>query len=111
MIIGSIMLFDTAGPFLKLSLATILPAVLITVLFFTVAIRLAYRAWKRRPVTGKEGLVGLEGVAMSDIADEGMVLVHGEYWKAYSEEHIAKGDHILVESVEGLKIKVTKKTL
>lgn len=109
MIIGSIMLFDTAGPFLKLSLSTILPAVLITVLFFTVAIRLAYKAWKRQPVTGQEGLVGLEGIAMSDISNEGMVLVHGEYWKAYSIEPIQKGEPVIVESVEGLRIKVSKK--
>jgi membrane-bound serine protease (ClpP class) len=110
MIIGSIMLFDTAGPFIRLSLATILPAVFITVLFFTIAVRLTYKAWKRRPITGKEGLVGLEGVAMSDISDKGMAMVHGEYWKAFSDDTIEKGDAVIVESVEGLRVKVTKKT-
>lgn len=109
-IIGSIMLFESPGPFLKLSFGVILPAAIITALFFTVTIRLAYRAWKRKPVTGQEGLVGLEGTALTDVSEDGMVLVHGEYWKAQSDEPLKKGEPIIVESVKGLQIKVRKKS-
>jgi membrane-bound serine protease (ClpP class) len=109
MIIGSLMLFESPSPFMKLSLYIILPAVLITALFFTLTIRLAYKAYKRKPVTGSEGLIGEVGVAGTDISkDEGMVLLHGERWAAYSDEPISKGEKIVIEAVSGLKVKVRK---
>ena len=94
---------------MKLSLFLILPAVIITALFFTVILGLAYKAYRRKPVTGSEGLIGLEGIANTDITKtSGMVLLHGELWSAYSDEPISKGEKIVVESVSGLKVKVRK---
>jgi membrane-bound serine protease (ClpP class) len=109
MLLGSLMLFESPGPFMKLSLFLVLPAVIVTALFFTVVVGLAYRAYKRKPVTGSEGLVGMEGIANTDIArDSGIVLLHGEIWSAYSDETISKSEKIVVESVSGLKVKVRK---
>ena len=108
MIIGSLMLFESPGPFLKLSIYLILPAALLTALFFSVTVGLALKAWKRKPVTGIEGLVGIEGLAHTDIYKDGMALVRGEYWQAYSDEPIKKGERIRVESVSGLRIKVKR---
>jgi membrane-bound serine protease (ClpP class) len=109
MLLGSLMLFESPGPFMKLSLFLILPAVIITALFFTVILGLAYKAYRRKPVTGSEGLIGLEGIANTDITKtSGMVLLHGELWSAYSDEPISKGEKIVVESVSGLKVKVRK---
>jgi membrane-bound serine protease (ClpP class) len=112
MVIGSIMLFESPAPFMKLSLYVILPAAIITALFFSLTLGLAFKAFKRKPVTGSEGLLGGEGVASTDITrDGGMVLLHGERWSAYSDETIAKGEKIIVESVSGLKVKVKVKRL
>ncbi len=109
MIIGSLMLFESPAPFMKLSLYLVLPAAIITALFFTVTLSLAFKAYKRRPVTGSEGLIGMKGAADTDITkDEGMVSLHGERWSAYSDEPIAKGEGIIVEAVSGLKVKVRK---
>lgn len=109
MIIGSLMLFESPAPFMKLSLSLMLPAVIITVLFFTIVLRLAYKAYRRKPVTGAEGLIGVEGIANTNITkDGGMVLLHGEIWSAYSDEPVLKGEKIIVESVSGLKVKVKK---
>ncbi|MBT9537528.1 MAG: nodulation protein NfeD [Nitrospirae bacterium] len=109
MLLGSLMLFESPGPFMKLSLFLILPAVIVTALFFTVVVGLAYRAYKRKPVTGSEGLIGLEGIAKTDITkDSGMVLLHGEIWSAYSDEPIPKGEKVVVELVLGLRVKVRK---
>lgn len=109
MLLGSLMLFESPGPFMKLSLFLILPAVIITALFFTVVVGLAYKAYKRKYVTGSEGLVGMEGIANTDITkDSGMVLLHGEIWSAYSDETISKSEKIVVESLSGLKVKVRK---
>ncbi len=108
MVIGSIMLFESPAPFFKISLYIIVPAAIVTALFFTLTFSLALKAWRRKPVTGKEGLLGQEGIAHTDINGEGMVLVRGEYWQAYSDEPIKKGDKVIVESVSGLKIKVKR---
>jgi len=109
MIIGSLMLFESSAPFMKLSLSIILPAVIITTLFFTLTFGLAFKAYKRKPVTGSEGLIGLKGVADTDIThDTGMVSLHGELWSAYSDEPVSKGEKVVVDAVSGLKVKVRK---
>ncbi|MFN3395855.1 MAG: NfeD family protein [Thermodesulfovibrionales bacterium] len=109
MVIGSLMLFESPGPFIKLSIYLILPAAIATALFFTLTIGLALKAHRRRPVTGTEGLVGAEGIARTEITGEGgIVYVHGEIWQAISDERIEEGDKIVVEEVRGLKIKVKK---
>lgn len=110
MVIGSLMLFESPEPMLRLSLYIILPAVIMTALFFSVTFSLVYRAHRRRPVTGSEGLVGMEGTASSEITQEGgVVMVRGEIWSASSDEAIGKGEKVTVEAVSGLKIKVKKR--
>jgi membrane-bound serine protease (ClpP class) len=109
MVIGSLMLFETPGPFMRLSLLVILPAVIMTALFFTIVLGLAYKAYKRKPVTGAEGLIGLEGTVRTDITEDGgMVSLHGELWSAYSDEHVPKGEKVTVEAVKGLMVKVRR---
>jgi membrane-bound serine protease (ClpP class) len=109
MTIGSLMLFETPGPFMKLSLLLVLPAVIMTALFFSVVVGLAYKAQRRKPVTGPEGLTGLEGLTRTEITDEGgTVSVRGELWSADSQERIPKGERVIVESVKGLKLRVRR---
>ncbi len=109
MVIGSLMLFESPLPFFRVSLKVILPAVILTTIFFTLTITLAVRAYRRRPATGSEGLVGLEGEARSDIDKEGSVFVHGEIWRAWSDEPIKKGQKVIVDKVERLRLKVRPK--
>ncbi len=71
---------------------------------------LVYRALRRRPSTGSEGLIGEKGKALSAIFRQGEVFVHGEIWKAVSEEEIQEGDAIEVTKVDGLALKVRKVT-
>lgn len=108
MLIGSLMLFESPLPFFKLSLKVVLPGVILTALFFFLTIRLALKAYRRKPTTGAEGLVGLEGKAKTDIHKEGMVFVHGELWKAWSDEPVKSGERVIVEKVEHLKLKVRR---
>jgi len=109
LLIGSLMLFESSAPFMKLSLSVILPAVFFVSFFFVVTIRLAVKAYRSKPATGSEGLVGLEGIANTDITREGgMISLHGELWKAQSDDPITKGDRVIVESVRGLTVKVKK---
>jgi membrane-bound serine protease (ClpP class) len=106
MVIGSLMLFESPLPFFKLSLKVVLPAVFLTTLFFALTIFLAIKAYRRKPVTGAEGLIGLEGDAKTDIHKDGQIFVHGEIWKAFSEDPIKAGEKVIVEKVENLRVKV-----
>jgi membrane-bound serine protease (ClpP class) len=108
--LGSLMLFDSPSPFLRISLSIIIPATVVTALFFVVTFRLAYKAHKRKPVTGGEGLVGLEGITKTEVGPEGgMVRVHGEFWSASSDKRIGKNEPVIVETVSGLKLRVRSK--
>ncbi|MDI1471014.1 MAG: nodulation protein NfeD [Thermodesulfovibrio sp.] len=108
-LLGSLMLFDTANPLFKLSLSVIIPVTAITALFFGFLLRLAYKAHKRKPVTGIEELIGLRGIAKTDIdSHKGMVMVHGELWQAVSDEEIKKDEEVVVEDVKGLTLKVRR---
>ena len=108
--LGSLMLFESPMPFLRVSLSIIIPAALITAFFFVVTFRLVYKAHKKKHATGSEALVGLEGTTKSDVGPQGgMVQVHGEFWSAYSDASIVKDEKVTVEAVSGLKLRVKKK--
>jgi membrane-bound serine protease (ClpP class) len=108
-LLGSLMLFDTANPLFKLSLSVVIPVTAITALFFAFLLRLAYKAHRRKPVTGIEELIGLRGFAKTDIdSRKGMVMVHGELWQAVSDEEIKKDEEVVVEDVKGLTLKVRR---
>jgi len=48
------------------------------------------------------------GIAVSNISPEGQVKIHGEYWKALSNQKIKKNEKVKVINVEGLKLIVEK---
>lgn len=106
MTIGSLMLFDSPVPFFRISLSVIIPSIVTTVALFVITISLVVKAHRRRPATGAEGLIGSTGVAKTDILTEGSVFLHGEIWAAWSDTAIKKGEAIVVEKVEDLKLKV-----
>lgn len=69
---------------------------------------IVFRALRRRPTTGIEGLIGKKGKALTAICDQGEVFLHGEIWKATSEDEIQEGDAVEVTSVDGLVLKVRR---
>lgn len=86
------------------AIAGTLPFAAITVLLM----RLVLRSRKWKPATGKEQLVGSQGVVTSAVPDggEGIVRVHGELWRAVSSAPIAEHKTIRVTRVDGLKVHV-----
>lgn len=108
MIFGSLLLFESPEPYLRVSWGVILPTVLATTLFILIAVTKAVQAHRRKPVTGREGLVGETGTAESDLAPEGKVFVRGEYWDAVGDERIAQGEKVVVAAVEGMRLRVRK---
>ena len=104
MLLGSLMLFRS--PAIKVSLSIIIPAVLVTAVFFIFAMGMALRVRAKKATTGKQGLVGENGITLSSLTPEGQVSVHGEIWKAVGTQTIQKGKKVEVVAVEGLILKV-----
>ncbi len=108
MILGSIMLIKTDVPFFRISWIVILPAALLTALFFAAAIGMAVKAHRRQPVTGVEGIIGEPGEAYTDIHPEGKAFVHGEIWDARSDEPIKQGDKVKIVGTDRMTVIVKK---
>lgn len=106
--LGSLMLFDSPVPFLRVSFDVIIPVVTVTSACFILVVYLAIKAHRRKPTTGREGLVGEKGIAKSKIDPQGKVFVHGEYWDAVSDETISEGTKVKVTEVKDNEIKVKK---
>jgi membrane-bound serine protease (ClpP class) len=104
LIMGSLLLFDTTEPALRLSLQVLIPAILVASGFFIVVIWLAIKAQLRKHSTGVEAMAGAEAEVVTDIDNEGKVFLRGEYWKATSEKPIKKGAKVKVVKVEGLSL-------
>jgi membrane-bound serine protease (ClpP class) len=110
-VIGSIMLVDLPGSVFSISLGTIVFVAIFSALFLFGILSFAVRAQLMKVKTGSEGLVGETGVARTQFTagGQGKVMVHGELWKASSEEEIHEGDAIIVIALDGLLVKVRKK--
>ncbi len=108
LLLGSLMLIESPTEYMRISLTVIIPAVLVSAGFFTFAVTKAIKARLQKPTTGMEGLIGEIGIAVTEIAPEGKVSVHGEYWNAFSEEKIEKGQKVEVISVKNLKLQVKR---
>lgn len=106
--IGSLMLFDSPLPFMRLSLWVVLPTVVTITALFLGAMYYGLKIRHKKPISGVEGLVDEIGIANTNIANEGKIFLDGEYWDAWSDEPIKAGEKVKVLEVKGLKLKVTK---
>jgi membrane-bound serine protease (ClpP class) len=106
MLLGAMFLIRSpltpGGVSVGVALGVTLPFAFIAV--FLMRLVLKSRRWKS--VTGKEELIGAEGVVTSDVpaGGEGMIRVHGELWRASARSHVAEGTPVRVTSMEGLKL-------
>lgn len=110
LILGSMILFDSQAPELRVSLRLIVPIVLALSVIVIFLVRLAVASQKRRPVTGTVGMIDEVGRALTGIPADGtgQVSVHGEIWRATSNEPIDEGEAVSVTSVDGLTLLVRK---
>jgi membrane-bound serine protease (ClpP class) len=100
-VIGSLMLFDPAGPGYQVSIWVALAIAGTFVLLFVFALTKIVQSRRKRPVTGQEDLVGQIGVVRKSLDPAGLVFVHGELWQARSDsERIEAGEDVIVESID-----------
>ncbi|MCK4527056.1 nodulation protein NfeD [candidate division WOR-3 bacterium] len=110
MALGSMMLINTDVPFLQISRPIIAAVVGTTAAFFLFALGAIIKAMRRKPSTGKEGMLHEIGTAVSDIdSKDGKVFIHGEYWNAISDKDIKEGEEVEIVEIQRLKLTVRKK--
>jgi membrane-bound serine protease (ClpP class) len=109
-VIGSLMLFDPAGPHYQVSLWV---AIAIAGTFFIVmvfAVTKVIQARRRPATTGREELIGEVGVVRKALDPRGLVFVHGELWQARTDgETLERGTVVRVDAIEdGLVLEVSQ---
>lgn len=108
MILGAMMLVDASVPEMRVSLRTLLPAVLAMAAWTLTLVTLVVRSQRLRATTGAEGIVGQAAVAETELSPDGWVRVQGERWKATAEAGASAGDRLRVTAVDGLTLRVRK---
>ncbi len=106
MVLGALILIDTSVPELKIRLSTAVAVTLPFALITVFLLQLVIRARRMKVVTGTAGMLDEIGVAKTELAPEGKVFVHGEWWNAVSSAPLPLGAKVRVVGMEGLKLRV-----
>ena len=84
--------------------------VVIAAVLLAIAAFLVYAAAKAQYAkvkTGKEALIGAEGVAVTDLKPKGEIRVNGEFWQAIAKDApISNGQPVKVMGMEGMFLQV-----
>lgn len=106
MVLGAVMLVNGPIPEMRVHWSTAiglaLPFSAITVLLLS----LVLRARRHKVTTGVEGMIGITGAAFTELAPEGKVFVHGEYWDAVANSPVPAGARVRVTAIDKLKLTV-----
>ena len=113
MVLGALFLIRSpltgAGVSLGTALGVTVPFALVTIFLM----RLVLRSFRWKQATGAEQMVGAEGevteafeASAPEQPGRGMVLVHGELWRAVAREKIPKGAQVRVVKMDGLTLQV-----
>lgn len=108
-VVGSLLLFDPAGPAYQVSLPVAIAIGGTLALFVGLVVSKVWRARRRTPTTGVEELVGATAVVRRTLDPAGLVFVHGELWQARSGEGpIEVGETVCVDGMDGLVLSVRR---
>ena len=107
-VLGSLFLFDTPESDLLVDRSIIFTAVACVSGMMLIVGSLALKAWRQKPLSGQEGLVGEIGEVKVRLSPRGKVWVHGEYWNAEGEEEVEAGERVRVIGVERMVLKVRR---
>jgi len=102
MAIGMITLFHNLPSPYHTSVPLVVSVTVVLGAFWAFAISKAISLRRSPPRVGPHELVGMEGV----VRQPGLVFVRGELWQAESPEPLRPGQHVQVEELDGLSLKV-----
>jgi membrane-bound serine protease (ClpP class) len=108
MLLGAMFLIrsplTSSGVSLGMAIAVTLPFAVLSVFLM----RLVLRSRKWKSATGREEMLGEQGIVVAPIAGgaEGLIRIHGELWRAVAAQPVAEGKPVRVLKIEGLKLYV-----
>jgi len=112
-IAGALILFNSPSipSFQHVSVPLVVATGLVTAVTFGAIVSFAVRAQRKPILTGKESVVGKEGVVKKRLDPTGSVQLNAELWTAESltSEMIPAGVSVRVVEVRGLKLMVERK--
>jgi membrane-bound serine protease (ClpP class) len=106
MALGAVMLIDSPIPELRIHWSTAIGLALPFSAITAALVVLVVRARRNKVETGTEGMIGEIGTVIADLAPEGKVFVHGEYWNAVCKIHVPAGARVRVTGIDRLKLAV-----
>jgi len=106
MVLGAMILIKSPWPEARIHFPTALSVALPLGAITVILLQFAIVAKRRKAVTGEAGMIGLIGVAQTDLDPAGEIWVHGELWKARSTGRIPQGSRVRVREIEGLTLVV-----
>ncbi|MDX1695114.1 MAG: nodulation protein NfeD [Ketobacteraceae bacterium] len=109
-VVGSIILMDTDLPAYQIAFPLIAGFALSSFLLFGVGLNMAMRARKLKYATGNESWIGKKAIASEAFIGKGHVRVEGERWRAECSEPVEANDEVIIDEINGLTLKVHKKT-
>jgi membrane-bound serine protease (ClpP class) len=107
--LGSMLLINApqGAPWLEISISAIIGATAALGGFFLFVAGSLARLRGKKPVTGREGLIGQVGEVRTPLDPKGTVFVTGELWSAVSDDgRVAVGQRVEVVGLSGLTLSV-----
>lgn len=113
-ILGSYLLIsDNAPPGYQVSRAAIWAMAGCLLIFSLFLASAVMKIRMRKPVTGRQALLGSLGVVRRGLSPHGFVFLHGELWEAYSStgQELPAGAPVIVTAMHGLQLAVRPATV
>lgn len=106
--LGALMLFQDLPEDMQISMYWLIPATILTVLFFFWIVAYGIKAQYGAVRSGIESTIGRHVEVIDDIApgSQGRVFFEGEYWTAESDENLKEGDYCEIVEYKGLRVVV-----
>jgi membrane-bound serine protease (ClpP class) len=107
-IVGSVLLMDTEVPAYRIALPVILAVAAVSAALLVLVLGMLMRARGQPVVTGLQRLVGATAVVEALPGGAARVSLDGEMWAVACDESLAPHDKVIVESIDGLTLRVSK---
>lgn len=105
-ILGSFLLFNEPETGMAIAMPILIFVTIVSVILLSFVLSLAIRARNRPVVSGKEEMLSEIGIVEHDFEDKGWIKIHGEIWKASSDQPLKAGQQVKVVAVNDLDLVV-----
>jgi membrane-bound serine protease (ClpP class) len=105
-VIGGIMLFPEGAQDMGVSRNLIFATAGTAAAILALILWVVVRGHSRRVSTGSQGMVGTPATVLNWQGGTGLVMAHGERWKAKGPQGLEPGDQVRVERLDGLTLSV-----